>query len=88
MLVFFTLFPLFRFFSFFLHKTVIFLTDWKFLRLTNLSFNWQYTVLRWPGPIYMRIGYVLNRVFRQVSMIFGIVNKKWWNFKKMLFIFL
>ena len=47
----------------FLLKTVIFLTDWKFLCLTNLFFNWQYTVLRWPGPIYMPIGYVFESRF-------------------------
>ena len=56
------LFPL-LFFSFFYIIRNFFLTYWKFLCLTNLLFNWQYTVLRLPGPIYMPIGYVLELRF-------------------------
>ena len=49
--------------------------------------------LRWPEPIYMRVGYVSESRFLAgmiylISMIFGILNKEWSNFKKMLFIFL
>ena len=48
--------------------------------------------LRWPEPIYMRVGYVSESRFLAgmiylISMIFGILNKEWSNFKKMLFIF-
>ena len=37
--------------------------------------------LRWPDPIYMRVGYVFNLRFSEwkiqpISMIFGILNKK------------
>ena len=43
--------------------------------------------LRWPGPIYMPIGYVFQSGFsagmiEPISMIFGILNKEWSNFKK------
>ena len=49
--------------------------------------------LRWPELIYMRFGYVLKSSFsagkiRPISLIFGILNKEWSNFKKLLFIFL
>ena len=41
----------------------------------------------------MRVGYVFESRFSAgmillISMIFGILNKEWSNFKKMLFIFL
>ena len=38
---------------------------------------------------YMRVGYVFESHFsaETTSMIFDILNKEWWNFKKMLFIF-
>ena len=41
----------------------------------------------------MRVGYVFESRFlaekiKPISMIFGIFNKEWWNFKKILFIFL
>ena len=50
-------------------------------------------ILRWPEPIYRRVCYVLKSRFsagkiRPISMIFGILNKEWSNFKKLLFIFL
>ena len=40
----------------------------------------------------MRVGYVFDLRFSEwmiqpISMIFGILNKQSWNFKKMLFIF-
>ena len=43
--------------------------------------------------IYLRVGYVFESRFstgmiQPISMIFGILNKEWSNFKKMLFIFL
>ena len=52
-----------------------------------------FLLLRWPEPIYMRVGYVFESRFSAgmillISMIFGILNKEWSNFKKMLFIFL
>ena len=36
--------------------------------------------LRWPDPIYMRVGYVFNLRFSEwkiqpIAMIFGILNK-------------
>ena len=43
--------------------------------------------LRWPEPIYMRFGYVFESRFSP-GTIFGVLNKEWSNFKKMLFIFL
>ena len=51
-------------------------------------------LLRWPEPIYMRVGYVFESRFSEgviqpISMIFGVLNIELWsNFKKMLFIFL
>ena len=47
---------------------------------------------RWPESI-MRVGYVFESRFsagmiQRISMIFGILNKEWLNFKKILFIFL
>ena len=53
----------------------------------------RFTLLRWPEPIYMRVGYVFESRFsagmiKPISMIFGILYKKCSNFKKMLFIFL
>ena len=45
--------------------------------------------LRCPEPIYLPVGYVFESgLFEPISMIFGILNKEWLNFKKMLFIFL
>ena len=49
--------------------------------------------LRWPEPIYMRVGYVLEWRFSAgmiypISMIFGILNKEWSDFEKLLIIFL
>ena len=46
-----------------------------------------------PETIYIRVGYVFDLRFsgwkiQPISMIFGILNKQQWNFKKMLFIFL
>ena len=46
--------------------------------------------LRWPEPIYMRVGYVFESRFtagkiQPISMIFGILNKEWPKFKKMFF---
>ena len=44
--------------------------------------------LRWPEPIYMHVGYILEWHFsagtiKPISMIFGIINKEW-NFKKIM----
>ena len=49
--------------------------------------------LGWPEPIYLSVGYVFEsgfsgRMIEPISKIFGILNKEWLNFKKMLFIFL
>ena len=49
-------------------------------------------LLRYPEPIYLRVGYVFESSFsaemiQPISMSFGILNKEWSNFKKMLFIF-
>ena len=51
------------------------------------------TAFRWPEPIFMRVGYGFESRFsvgkiEQISMIFGILNKKLSSFKEMLFIFL
>ena len=48
--------------------------------------------LRWPESICLRVGYVFESDFSAgmilpISMIFGILNKEWLNFQKMLFIF-
>ena len=48
--------------------------------------------LRWPVPSYMRVGHVFESRFSAgivspISIIFGILNKEWSNFKNMLFIF-
>ena len=50
-------------------------------------------MLRWPDPIYLRVGYVFESGFsagmiEPISMIFGILNKEWSKSEKMLFIFL
>ena len=50
-------------------------------------------ILRWPEPIYLRVGYVFESGFsagmtEPISMIFGMLSKEWSKFKKMLFIFL
>ena len=42
--------------------------------------------VRWPEPIYMRVGYVFESRFSAemilpISMIFGILNKEWSNFE-------
>lgn len=52
----------------------------------QVIFNW-----RWPEP--MPVGYVFDLRFLEwkihpISMMFGILNKEWSIFKKMLFIFL
>ena len=46
--------------------------------------------LRRSKPIYMHAGHVFDLIWtiQPISMIFGILNKSWGNFKKMLFIFL
>ena len=49
--------------------------------------------LRWPEPIYLRVGYVFWIGFFGRNDLtdfsdFCILNKEWLNFKKMLFIFL
>ena len=49
----------------------------------------MHLIMQWPNPIYMRVGYVFEsrfsaRTIWPISMIFGIGNKKWWNFKKVL----
>ena len=66
-----------------------------FIHLTDVdSFLFQFSVnLRCRKPIYMRVGFVLESRFSAemiwpISMIFGILNKEWSNFKKMLFILL
>ena len=65
-------------------------------RSRNISCNSQTGIKllsRWPGPTYMSVGYVFELRFsagmiQPISMIFGILSKKWSNFKKMLYIFL
>ena len=52
-----------------------------------------FLLLRWPEPIYMRVGYVFESRFSEgviqpISMIFGVLNKEWPNFEKIVFIFL
>ena len=48
---------------------------------SNSSAKFAPEQLRWPEPIYMRVGYVFD--FHD----FCILNKEWSNFKRMLFIF-
>ena len=59
----------------------------------HLSGNLYLLIRSRPETIYMRIGYVFESRFsagmiQPISIIFGILNKEWSNFKKMLFIFL
>ena len=49
-------------------------------------------LLKVARTIFMRVDYVFDLCFLEckiqpISMIFGILNKQQWNFKKMLFIF-
>ena len=49
--------------------------------------------LRWPKPFYMRVGYVFESRFsagkiKPISMIFGILNKEWWNLVENVIYFL
>ena len=58
-----------------------------------MQFSFGLIKLRWPEPIYLRVGYVFQSRFSAakiwpISIIFGILNKEWSNFKKLLFIFL
>ena len=66
---------------------------WRKLCMVPIMEPKRFTLLRWPEPIYMRVGYVFESRFsagmiKPISMIFGILYKKCSNFKKMLFIFL
>ena len=59
----------------------------------HLSGNLYLLIRSRPETIYKSIGYVFESRFsagmiQPISIIFGILNKEWSNFKKMLFIFL
>ena len=50
--------------------------------------------LRWLEPVYIRVCYVFESRFSGETInltdfyVFGILNKEWWNLKKIIFIFL
>ena len=60
---------------------------WRKLCMVPIMEPKRFTLLRWPEPIYMRVRYVFESRFsagmiKPISMIFGILNNKWSNFKK------
>ena len=65
----------------------------QIIKSYKVSLPYLNDFLKWPEPIYMRVGYVFESRFSAemilpISMIFGILNKEWSNVKKLLFIFL
>ena len=64
----------------FVNFATIFARSKRKRKLLQALYNTFKTHLRWPEPIYMRVGYVFDLRFSEwkiqpISMIFGIFNK-------------